>query len=138
MDALITTVATSLATGLIGYGIWILQENRKMKMRLKEKDLEQQKALDKQRREMLEEVDRTQSKEINQMIELNIADIKQCLYDMHREYSAKGYMPGFLKETLQAKFKYYHSHGGNGHGEFLYDEMMKLPEEDPEKDKGGL
>ena len=55
MDALITTVATSLATGLIGYGIWILQENRKMKMRLKEKDLEQQKALDKQRREMLEE-----------------------------------------------------------------------------------
>lgn len=135
MSAIAVTVVTSIATGFIGYGFFILQENRKMKMRLKEKDIEQERALKRQREEMLEEVDRLQSEEIRQLTELHIADIKQYLYDTHREYSRKRYMPGFLKETLQAKFNYYHNHGGNGHGEFLYNEMMKLPEEDPEKDQ---
>ncbi|NCU30399.1 hypothetical protein EOM57_01190 [Candidatus Saccharibacteria bacterium] len=104
-----------------------------MKIRLKEKDIEKAEALNKQRKDMLEEVDKMQSIEIHQLIDLHIADIKQYLYDIHREYSKKGYMPGFLKETLEAKFKYYSSHGGNGHGVFLYNALMELPEEEPEK-----
>ena len=131
MDNLISTILASAASGLIGYGIWIMKENRKMKLRLIEKDKEQEEALKRQREEMLEEIDRMQSQELTALIDLHIADIKQFLYDMHRTYTKKGYMPGFLKETLQAKFEYYHNHGGNGHGEHLYNEMLKLPEEDP-------
>lgn len=116
-------------SGLIGYVFFVLQENHKMKIRLREKDIEQEEALKKQRSEMLEEVDRVQSEEIRQQIELNMADIKQYLYDTHRVYSRRGYMPGFLKETLEAKFSYYHNHEGNGHGEYLYNELMKLPED---------
>lgn len=128
-------MAAMVVSGLVGYVFFVLQENHKMKLRLKEKDAEQTQALKKQREEMLEEVDRIQSEEIRQITELHIADIKQYLYDIHREYSKKGYMPGFLKETLEAKFRYYHSHGANGHGEFLYNELMKLPEEEPVKKK---
>lgn len=127
------TVATSVISAFIGYVFFVLQENHKMRLRLKEKDIEQVQALKKQREQMLEEVDRLQSEEIRALTELHIADIKQYLYDTHREYTRKGYMPGFLKETLEAKFQYYHSHGGNGHGEFLYNELMKLPEEYLEK-----
>lgn len=131
MISIASTIFTSVATGLIGYFFFVKQENRKMKMRLAEKDIERKEALKKQREELLEEVDRMQSKELDDLIDLHIADIKQNLYDMHHEYMRKGYMPGFLKETLEARFKYYHNHGGNGHGEHLYNEMMSLPEEDP-------
>lgn len=138
MLGLIGTLATSIASALIGYVVFVLQENHKMKIRLKEKDIEQEVALKRQREEMLEDVDRIQSEEIRQLTELHIADIKQYLYDMHREYVKKRYMPGFLKETLQEKYKYYSSHGGNGHGAFLFNEMMNLPEEEPGKaDTGG-
>ena len=114
MYSIVVTIITSAATGLIGYGFFVLQENKKMKIRLAEKDQEQKEALKKQREEMLEDIERTQSLEITSLIDLHIADIKQYLYDMHHTYMEKGYMPGFLKETLQAKFKYYHNHGGNG------------------------
>ena len=134
MTSVITTIITSIATGFIGYGFFILQENRKMKVRLIEKDQERKDALKKQREELLEEVDHMQNEELTSLIELHIADIKQFLYDMHREYMRKEYMPGFLKETLEAKFQYYHKHGGNGHGEHLYNDLMNLPEEDPRKE----
>lgn len=129
MNSIIITAITSVATGFIGYGFFVLQENKKMKIRLAEKEKEQEMALKKQREDLLEEVDRMQSQELNDLIELHIADIKQSLYDMHHEYMRKGYMPGFLKETLEARFRYYHNHGGNGHGEHLYNEMMNLPED---------
>lgn len=134
MVSIITTVITSVATGFIGYGFFILQENRKMKMSLAQKEKEQELALKKQREEFLKEMDRKQNEELTSLIELHIADIKQYLYDMHRVYTRKEYMPGFLKETLETKFKYYHSHGGNGHGEHLYNDLMNLPEEDPHKE----
>lgn len=132
----LTSLLPMFASAAIGYVIFVLQENHKMKIRLKEKDIEKTEALKKQRKDMLEEVDKMQSEEIRQNIDLHIADIKQYLYDTHREYAVeKGYMPGFLKETLEAKFEYYHSHGGNGHGVFLFEEMMKLPEVEPDKRK---
>lgn len=105
-----------------------------MKISLAQKEKEQELALKKQREEFLEEMDRRQNEELTSLIELHIADIKQYLYDMHREYTRKRYMPGFLKETLEAKFNYYHAHGGNGHGEHLYNDLMNLPEEDPRKE----
>ena len=131
MISIVTTVITSIATGFIGYGFFVLQENRKMKMRLLEKDQEKKEALKKQREEILEEVDRAQNEELQALAQLEVANIKQDIYDMHQKYTKKGYMPGFLKETLEAKFKYYHSHGGNGHGEHMYNVLMELPEKDP-------
>lgn len=134
MVSIVSTIITSIATGFIGYGFFILKENRKMKISLAQKEEEKKEALEKQRAELLEEVDRLQNKEITSLIDLHIADIKQYLYDMHKEYYLrKGYMPGFLKETLEAKFTYYRDHGGNGHGKHLYNDLMDLPEEDPNK-----
>ena len=133
MNSIAITAITSVVSGFVGYGFFVLQENKKMKIRLAEKDQERKDALKKQRQEMLEDIERTQSLEITALIDLHIADIKQYLYDMHYTYMEKGYMPGFLKETLQAKFGYYSSHGGNGHGEHLFNEMMSLPERDPKE-----
>ena len=132
MQQIIYTAITAGATGLVSYGFWVLKENRKMKMRLKEKDVEKKIALEEQRKNIIEEMDSAQNKELKCLIDLEVADIKQYLYDMYTlYYEQKRYMPGFLKETLEAKFKYYHSHGGNGHGEIMYNELMNLPERDP-------
>lgn len=134
MEGVVDTVITAVATGAISYAFWLLKENRNIKLRLKEKDAEKAEALKAQREQMLADSDRRQSLELKMLEELHIADIKQKLYDMHRKYYiGKGYMPGFLKETLQAYFKYYHAHGGNGHGEHMYNDLMSLPEEDPQE-----
>ncbi len=46
-----------------------------------------------------------------------------------------GYCPIYVKEALTDEYKQYHALKGNGVGTNLYNALMKLPTEPPDKEK---
>lgn len=81
-----------------------------------------------QQQEHEKKIETRQSDEIQKLIDLQIANIKQDLYDVHELYLRQGYMPAFIKESISEKYKFYHEHGANGVGTKLFNELMELPE----------
>lgn len=58
---------------------------------------------------------------------------KQALYDYHERFMKEGYMPSYIKETVDAMYNFYHGHGENGTGTKMYNNMMALPENKTKK-----
>jgi len=83
-----------------------------------------------------EENDEEQNKKLDEIEGVLLAQNKQNIYDLYTKYYLDlGYMPGYLKETLHTMYKFYHSHGGNGTGTKMYEDMMTLPHEPLKKAK---
>lgn len=49
----------------------------------------------------------------------------------HDKYVGRRYCPIYAKESLKRAYKAYHALGGNDVATSLYDEVMRLPTEDP-------
>lgn len=53
----------------------------------------------------------------------------------HDKYMARHYCPIYAKESLKRAYKAYHALGGNDVATSLYDAVMHLPTEDPNKEE---
>lgn len=53
----------------------------------------------------------------------------------HDKYISRHYCPIYAKEALKRAYKAYHTLGGNDVATSLYDEVMHLPTDDPNKEE---
>lgn len=53
----------------------------------------------------------------------------------HDKYMARHYSPIYAKESLKRAYEAYHALGGNDVATSLYDEVMHLPTDEPNKEE---
>lgn len=112
---------TGILSALI---IFVIQDAYKSRNALKK----EKRYSEKRQKDYEKSIESKQSEEIQKLVDLQIANIKQDLYDAHELYLRQGYMPAFIKETISEKYKFYHEHGANGVGTKLFNELLELPE----------
>lgn len=60
--------------------------------------------------------------------------LRNQLIEYHDKYTERGYCPIYAKESARRSYEAYHELGGNGVITKLYNDIMALPEEEPNKE----
>lgn len=96
---------------LLGYIVWLLQEQRKKQA----KDAEERDA------RIAEEYEKRDANSAGTMVLLKVK-----LYEYHDKYMELGYIPTYAYENFCDMYKSYHKLGGNGTGTKMYEEIKEL------------
>lgn len=59
--------------------------------------------------------------------------LRDKLIEFHDKYTERGYCPIYVKESARRSYEAYHELGGNGVITKLFNDIMSLPEEQPNK-----
>ena len=109
-EILLQTYTISLPI-LLGYIVWLLQEQRKKQMLdAKERDAR-----------IAEEYQKRDANCAGTMVLLKVK-----LFEYHDKYMALGHIPSYAYENFCDMYKSYHELGGNGTGTKMYEEIKEL------------
>ena len=98
-------------TALMGYVVWLLQEQRK------------QKKIDSIERDERIEAERKQ-REANSRGTMLLLKVK--LHEYHDKYAELGEIPSYAYQNFEEMYEAYHDLGGNGTGTKMHEEMKEL------------
>ena len=124
MDYIMNTVLPMVISAVIGFLVFVLQQNYSMRKKLKKKDIE----LSEQKQNKLTAENKKQDQRMNLMCDGIVSIQRMQLVEIHDKYMTDGCMPVSAKESMERMYKSYHALGGNDIGTKLRDDMVQLPE----------